>query len=472
MTDTYLKDSPKFICMVTVIIPVLNEGDTITNVVKYALSQPPVTEVIVVDDKSLDETVSKAKEAGAKVITSTKLGKGASMKDGLLCAQNEYVLFLDGDIDPYPPLTIKNLTDPLLNNEADFVKACFGRNAGRVTELVAKPLLNILFPDIAHFSQPLSGMIAGKKLLLQQVDFRDDYGVDIGILLDMHLLEAKIKEVNIGYIDNKSKPWQALGKMSKEVSQAIILKAFQQKKPNANLEELKSLTEIRDQMEFAIKESLKELDKLVVFDMDDTLLAGRFIDTCARFYGFEKELLQIRSMENDPVIITKNIAKLMKGLNISQILAVADSISLTGDTVEIIKELKNRGYVVGIISDSYDVVTNHIKTKIGADFSLANELEFSKSVATGEVKIPSFFFNHPNSICKHTICKTNAMGYILDKYNISINNAIAVGDSANDLCMIKNVGIGVAYRSANELLNFVADKKINKSSFRELLEFA
>lgn len=64
------------------------------------------------------------------------------------------------------------------------------------------------------------------------------------------------------------------------------------------------------------------------------------------------------------------------------------------------------------------------------------------------------------------------MGYILDKYNISINNAIAVGDSANDLCMIKNVGIGVAYRSANELLNFVADKKINKSSFRELLEFA
>lgn len=79
--------------MVTVIIPVLNEGDTIANVVKYALSQPPVTEVIVVDDKSLDETINKAKEAGAKVITSTKLGKGASMKDGLLCAQNEYVLF-------------------------------------------------------------------------------------------------------------------------------------------------------------------------------------------------------------------------------------------------------------------------------------------------------------------------------------------------------------------------------------------
>ncbi len=458
--------------MITVIIPVLNEGDTIENVVRFAFQCKQVTEVIVVDDKSLDETVAQAKKAGAKVITSTKLGKGASMKDGLLCAANDIIVFLDGDIDPYPERTIENLTQPLLDDKVDFVKACFGRNAGRVTELVAKPLLNILFPDLSHFSQPLSGMIAGKKILLQQLDFSDDYGVDIGILIDMHLMKARVAEINIGYITNNSKPWQELGKMSKEVSKTILSRAMQQNKPNATLEELSVLSEIRDQMDFAIKEGLKGLDKMAIFDMDNTLLQGRFIDTCARFYGFDKELLSIRSQETDPVIRTKNIARLMKGLNISQVLAVADSIPPVDDAEAIIAELKQRGYVVGIISDSYDVVVNHVKTKIGADFSLGNELEFSKSIATGEVKMPSFFFNHPGSICKHSLCKTNAVQHILSHYKIDLTNTIAIGDSENDLCMIKKAGVGVSFCSANELMNFVADITIKESSFKELLEFA
>ncbi|TWI80279.1 phosphoserine phosphatase SerB [Lacibacter cauensis] len=458
--------------MVTVIIPVLNEAETIASVVKFAFANKHVTEVIVVDDKSFDDTVSIATAAGAKVITSTKLGKGASMKEGMLCASNDILIFLDGDINPYPPNTICNLTDPIINDTHDFVKATFERNAGRVTELVAKPLLNILFPDLSEFEQPLSGMIAGRKKFFEQIDFYDDYGVDIGILIDMYLQKARITEVNIGYIDNKSKPWQALGKMSKEVSRAIIQKAMQQNKPNATLEELQSFSEIRDQMEFAIRESLKGLDKIAIFDMDGTILRGRFIDTCARLYGFEKELLNIRAAGADTASTTKNIAKLLKGLDLSQVLAVADGIPLVHDAKDVVTELKKRGYVVGIISDSYDVVTNHIKTKIGADFSLANELEFSKSVATGEVKLPSFFFNHTESICKHAMCKTNAVQHILKHYNIDINNAIAVGDGENDLCMIKHVGVGVSFCSSNELLNYLADRQITTPGFQEILEFA
>ncbi len=458
--------------MVTVIIPVLNEAETIENVIKFAFANEHVSEVVVVDDKSFDETVAKATAAGAKVITSTKLGKGASMKDGMLCATNDILIFLDGDIDPYPPNTIRDLTDPIINDTHDFVKATFGRNAGRVTELVAKPLLNILFPDLTDFEQPLSGMIAGRKKYFETIDFYDDYGVDIGILIDMYLQKARITEVNIGYIDNKSKPWQALGKMSKEVSRAIIQKAMQQNKPNATLEELQSFSEIRDQMDFAIRESVMGLEKIAIFDMDNTILRGRFIDTCAKLYGFEKDLLNIRTSGADATSTTKNIARLLKGLNISQILAVAESITPVHDVVDVVKELKNRGYVVGIISDSYDVVTNYVKTKIGADFSLANELEFSKSVATGEVKIPSFLFNSQDSICKHTICKTNAVQHILKHYRIDINNAIAVGDGENDLCMVKHVGVGVSFCSSNELLNYLADRQITVPSFSELLEFA
>ena len=103
----------------------------------------------------------------------------------------------------------------------------------------------------------------------------------------MHLLKARITEVNIGYIFNKSKPWQALGKMSREVARAIIAKATQQNKSLVTLEELQSFSEIRDQMDFALKESVKGLKKMAIFDIDNTLLLGRFIDTCAKAHGFE-----------------------------------------------------------------------------------------------------------------------------------------------------------------------------------------
>ncbi|MEO6612233.1 MAG: glycosyltransferase [Chitinophagaceae bacterium] len=211
--------------MISVLIPALNEERTIGNVVRYSLSQPGVSEVIVIDDNSNDDTARQSSLAGAQVITSAMLGKGASMKEGVESAKNEILVFLDGDIDPYPLKTIQQLTIPLINNDSDFVKATFSRNAGRITELVAKPLLSILCPELASFSQPLSGMIAGRKSFFDKIDFFYDYGVDVGILIDMFNLNARISEVNIGYIENKSKPWPSLIKMSKEVAGAILMKA-------------------------------------------------------------------------------------------------------------------------------------------------------------------------------------------------------------------------------------------------------
>jgi glucosyl-3-phosphoglycerate synthase len=458
--------------MITVIIPTLNEEENVGSVIDFAFSNKNVTEVIVIDDKSLDKTVSLAQEKGAKVITSTKLGKGASMKEGIMFAHNEIISFLDGDINPYPPQTIQLLTQPILDDEADFVKSSFNRNAGRVTELVAKPLLSIFFPDLLMYNQPLSGMIAARKSVFVEIDFRDDYGVDVGLLIDMYLRNVKMKQVQIGYIENKSKAWHALGKMSKEVAQTIILKASAANNSKINIEELGMVSEIRSQMEFALEDQLKNLDKLFVFDMDDTLLQGRFIDTCADAFNFKKELMAIRATENDPMLITKNIAMLLKGKNISELINVADTIPIVNGAKEIIAELKNRGYITGIISDSYDCITNHIKNKLGMDFSLGNELEFSKSITTGEVKIPSFFLHKQESLCRHVMCKTNAVLSILNKYNIARENCIAIGDSINDLCMIKEAGMGISFCSSNELMNHYADAVITEKSFDRLLELA
>lgn len=257
--------------------------------------------------------------------------------------------------------------------------------------------------------------------------------------------------------------------MSKEVAQTIILKAASSNNPHYNFEELGVLNEIRSQMEFALENQLNTLEKLVVFDMDNTLLKGRFIDTCADQFGFKKELMNIRSSESDAIILTKRIATLLKGKTIHELIQIADQMEIIQGTKEIIEELKRRGYIVGIISDSYDSITNHIKIKLGMDFSLSNELEFSKSICTGEVKIPSFLFSHAKSICKHSLCKTNALLSILEKYNISKENCITIGDSMNDLCMIKEAGLGIAFCSRDELVNHHADIVIQVPSFSELL---
>ena len=455
--------------MISVIIPALNEAATISAVVKFCLGHPLVNEVIVVDDQSTDNTATLARESGATVLISRKRGKGISMKEGIDASTNDIIVFLDADINPYPEHTITDLTQPILLDEADFVKGSFARNAGRVTELVAKPLLNIFFPGIAHFKQPLSGMIAGKKNYFNRIEFINDYGVDIGILLDMYLMQARTKEVNIGYIENKSKPWEALGKMSSEVSKAIIAKARLSNPEEVNENEIHSLEAINREMNKTLREQLSGFHKMIIFDMDDTLWQGRFIDACAQRWGFTGKLEDLRAEEKD-LILSKRIALLLKGRTIDELLQVAASIPLVDDAKQVIKEFKKKNWLVGIISNSYTLITNFVKQNIGADFSLANQLEFIDGKATGEVSIPSCFFGSPESICGHSYCKTNALQYACDKYNVRMRNTIVVGDSADDRCMVGNGGKGVSFCSKDALLRSIASQRIEEKSFGSLLE--
>jgi glucosyl-3-phosphoglycerate synthase len=441
--------------MITVIIPALNEANTINEVIDLLNQSDLVDEIIVVDDKSLDKTVEISLKAGAKVITGTKLGKGASMKDGLLIAKNEVILFIDADITNYPQNLVELMIFPILNEEFDFVKSYFTRQAGRVTELVAKPLLSILYPEFPQFIQPLSGMIAGKKSFFNQIKFEDGYGVDIGILIDMHKLNAKITEVDIGNIENRMQSLEQLGKMSKEVANTILDKSI--KGGNKNLEVFENIQIIREQMEFAIREKSNQLSKIAIFDMDNTLLSKSFIHTCAEKFGFKKELLEIIISQSNPYVRTKQIAKLLKGKTVNDLIKVADEIPISNNIEKLLYHLRERGYKIGIISDSYDYITNYFVNKLRLDFSLANELEFSQSIVTGEVKIPSFFLTNKNSICKHEICKTNALISICYNLNIDLSNTIAIGDAENDICMVNKSGIGISYCSSSQTLDSVAD---------------
>lgn len=455
--------------MLSVIIPVLNEEKTIGEIVRNLKKNKSVDEIVVVDDKSSDNTILEAQKEGAKVIISTEIGKGASMRDGLLVSKGEVVVYLDGDVEGYGPDVVEKLSNPIIQGDADFVKSTFMREQGMVTKLATLPLLNIFFPELSQFFQPLSGMIAGKRNFFEQIQFEDDYGVDIGILIDMYLLKARIKEVNIGTIQNKVKLWNK-SQMASEVIRTILKKTaiFSL----ANLEEIEVFEEVRNQMEFAIRERLLTMKKMIVFDMDQTILRGSFIDTLAKKNAFERTLMDIRAKNPEPFIVTKKIAELLKGLNIAEILEVVESIPLVKDVEKVIKILKKRGYIVGIITHSYDCVANHVKNKIGADFALGYDLEFSNSMVTGEVKIPSFFIRNEVSKCSHEMCKLNALICVAQNYKINLNNIIFVGDSEQDICPIKYAGIGVAFCSKCEALNFVSDRLIRKKAFSPILVFA
>jgi glycosyltransferase involved in cell wall biosynthesis len=216
--------SPLVACA-SVVIPALNEAARIASVVRYALADPATAEVIVVDDSSIDDTAQLARQAGAEVITSTMLGKGASMFDGVGIAGCELVVYLDGDLAGLRPGIVSDLCRPLVEGNADFVKARFGRTGGRVTELTAKPMLKVFFPELAHFAQPLGGLVAARVSLLKALRFENGYGVDIGLLIDAHRAGARLAEVDIGSLENDSQPLLDLTAMANEISRVIYTRA-------------------------------------------------------------------------------------------------------------------------------------------------------------------------------------------------------------------------------------------------------
>ncbi len=455
--------------MVTIIIPALNEEKTIGQVIRLAKKSQLVSEIIVVDDQSTDGTVAAAKKEHARIITSLTPGKGSSMREGMMVANNKIIVFLDADIPNYTSNIIDLLAAPLIANEADFVKSYFDRQAGRVTELLVKPTLEYFFPHLMEFKQPLSGMIAGKKSFFEKVEFENDYGVDIGLLIDMHHVNARIKEVCIGSIENDMQSLHALGRMAKQVASAIY-KRVNIFGTHANRQEHYHETHRAPIEDRIVKKTNPK--KIIVFDMDNTLLRGSFIHTAAERFGFKNELREIAANEKVPFIRTKKIANLLKGRTYGELIHTVESIPLIHDAVHVVKELKSKGYVCGIISDSYHCITNHVKNMTGMDFALSNELEFKKSIATGEVMIPSQFLKAGQSYCEHDHCKSNMFMEILRQFGIHNSNSVAVGDGENDLCMIRLAGTGIAINPTYSLLHEVSDHVLETESLKPVLHIA
>ncbi len=455
---------------VSVVIPVLNESERVSSVIDLARRSPLVGEVIVVDDGSIDGTPELAHAAGARVITSTLLGKGASMEDGVLHARHGTVLYLDGDLAGLRDDLVQRMTLPILRGEADFVKASFSRRSGRVTVLTARPLLRTYFPELTSFEQPLAGVVAARKELLQELRFENDYGVDIGLLIDSYALGARLIEADIGHIEHDSQDLERLGEMATQVARAILERA-------AILGRLRlgyaRQSQERDRAHRAhpdnVLSRIGSVERLALFDMDGTLLNGRFIVELARRTGREPKLARyLDRYDLTPETRARRIASVFRGVKKQVFEEVARELPLTPGAVETIVGLRKLGYRVGVVTDSYHLAAETVRRRVFADFALANVLEFRRESATGQVLLaPTMRSGRKGRLAYD---KLNTLRFLVHRMGISARAVLAVGDGENDIGMLRAAGISVAFQPKSDRVRRAAKHHVH-GRLDEVLRF-
>ena len=432
---------------VSVVIPVLNESETVATVVELAFRSPLVGEVIVVDDGSIDNTPELAQQAGARVITSTMLGKGASMEDGMREAVHPIIAYLDGDLKELSDDSIEKLVQPIIAGDADFVKAKFARAAGRVTLLTAKPLIRTYFPELAFLDQPLSGVMAARKELLEQLQFENDYGVDIGLLIDSFLAKARITQVDIGSLINRHHSLESLGEMATQVARALFERAAKAGRLRLSfIRESKEKERLGRLNLQGFLSAVTSADKLALFDMDGVLVQGRFIQFLAEATGRTKQLsVFLDNYSLSDLERCRQIGKVFTGVPKETLEKVAREMPLMPGAVETIINLRKDGYRVGLVTDSYHAAAEVIRKRVFADFCFSNFMRFIKGKASGVINIcPAMM--HEDGCREHHHCKVNVILHLMERLGISKTQIVAVGDGLNDLCMLKEAGTSIAFQ--------------------------
>ncbi|MDP2008312.1 MAG: glycosyltransferase [Rubrivivax sp.] len=424
---------------VSVVIPALNESRRIASVVAFALADPATAEVVVIDDSSIDDTAALARAAGARVVTSSMLGKGASMLDGAMTAQREILVYLDGDLAGLRPGLVSDMARPLLAGEADFVKARFGRGGGRVTELTAKPMLKVFFPEVAHLGQPLGGIIAARRALLQQLSFEDGYGVDIGLLLDASRAGARVAEVDIGSLENDSQPLLDLTVMANEVARVIYSRA--RAAGRLNVDQIVAMYETQRQAAASLDYILtrrRGRQRLLLLDTDGTLTTSRFAVELARATGQEQALAALLdSPGDDTAARSDRIAALFRFVHKQQFERVARAAPIRPGVIEFINRMRRHGFMVGVLSDSYFIAADVMRRRVFADFALAHTLQFDGDVCTGQVRLNPAFLRAEGGEGE-AVCKSHVLRrFRAERSGEPLLECWAVGDNRNDLGLLR-----------------------------------
>jgi glucosyl-3-phosphoglycerate synthase len=230
---------------ISVVLPALNEEATVGDVVASVLPHAGtlVNDVVVVDSGSADATIEVAQAAGARVVRHKDVldeppapGKGEVLWRSLAATSGDVLVFLDTDlVEPSPGFVPALLGPVLIEPDVHLVKgfyrrplrlesAEYGTGGGRVTELLARPVLGALRPQLAGIIQPLGGEYTVTREFAESVPFAAGYGVEIGLLLDAHSRYGLdgIAQVNLGVRKHRNRNLQQLGVMARQILGAAL----------------------------------------------------------------------------------------------------------------------------------------------------------------------------------------------------------------------------------------------------------
>ena len=193
--------------------------------------------------------------------------------------------------------------------------------------------------------------------------------------------------------------------------------------------------------------------KLVLFDMDGTLIDGRGIFVIAEKKGFKDELIKLIKNNNMRFFERSiEIAKLSKALNKDDLLEIFRAIPLQENVETVIKNLKNKNIKTAIVTDSYQFLADDLKERLGIDYAFGNNLIIENNIVTGELKIHNKDLTEElNSGKIYSICKSCVLEQLCRLLNITEEEVIAVGDGKIDIGMLKRAGLGIAYKAPEEV---------------------
>ena len=232
---------------VSVCIPARNEAASVAAVVEVIVgslmaSTGIVDEVVVLDDRSTDDTAALAAAAGATVVSSAELlpdvegpGKGQAMWKALQASRGELVVFCDADVVNFNAGFVLGLVGPLLvRDDVTFVKGFYDRpldgahsGGGRVTELMARPLITVLHPHLSDLAQPLSGECAARRDVLEAVPFAGGYAVDLALLIDVtaRFGNTSLVQCDLGSRVHRNRPLSELGPQALAILQLALARS-------------------------------------------------------------------------------------------------------------------------------------------------------------------------------------------------------------------------------------------------------
>ncbi|UCB58784.1 MAG: HAD-IB family phosphatase [Thermoplasmatales archaeon] len=209
--------------------------------------------------------------------------------------------------------------------------------------------------------------------------------------------------------------------------------------------------------------------KVIIFDMDGTLLKDRGIFVIAKKLGFHDDLVRlIREPSLQYYERSIEIGKILKGMKSSDFLKIFNNVPLQNNVKKVIYELKKRDIITSIATDSYQFLADDLKNRLDIDYAFANNLIIEKGIITGKLEINNVSLEKDfdgNNI--YSICKGHVLELLCQKYDVPLEKSIAVGDGIIDIGMIKKAGLGIAFKASKKVQNH-ADLIIDE--FKEILK--